>query len=365
MIPAYIDQIDADWLSSALSVRRPGTRVEKLEQVSGRQGAGNKLWFRAEYREPSGLPDTFVVKGGFTSRDPDEFTVEWEALTRGLNAAEARFYRDYAGSVTGSAAVSAGLEAPACYYAGIDADTGRAAIVLEDLTATGVRFGAFDQPLDRDTAALVLEQLALLHATWWGDPVLDGPTLADPLVEGNGLLHYFITEQNWDEQMARPRGTRVPAELRDHGRVVAAVRAMWERQFDGPLCALHGDPHIGNLYFRPDGRAGLLDWQVFCRGTFATDVAYFVGGALTTADRREHERDLLRHYLERLAGHGVEVPCEDEAWNRYRERLFHGFLNVLTPADGIQSEEYNATMGERFATAIVDLDAFAAVRRPR
>lgn len=361
MIPEYIDQVDAGWLSYALSVRRPGTRIEKLEQVADRPGAGNKLWFRAEYREPTDLPDTLVVKGGFTGRDPDGFTVAWEAMTRGLNAAEARFYRDYAASD----AVPSALEIPACYYAGIDADTGRAAVVLEDLSTTGVRFGAFDEPLDRDTAALVLEQLAMVHAAWWADPVLDGPTLADPLVEGDGLLHHFITEANWDEQMARPRGTRVPPELRDHGQVTAAVRAMWERQFDGPLCALHGDPHIGNLYFRPDGRVGLLDWQVFCRGTFATDVAYFIGGALSIPDRREYERDLLRHYLECLAGHGVDAPSEGDCWNRYRERLFHGLLNLLTPADGIQSEEYNATMGERFATAIVDLDAFEAVRRPR
>ncbi|HTK65817.1 MAG TPA: phosphotransferase [Pseudonocardia sp.] len=360
MIPEYVDQVDADWLSDALSVRRPGTRVEKLEQVSDRPGAGNKLWCRVGYREPTDLPDTFVVKGGFTRRDPDEFTVAWEAMTRGLNAAEARFYRDFAASD----AAPHELEIPACYYAGTD-DTGRAAVVLEDLTATGVSFGAFDRPLDRDTAALVLEQLALVHAAWWADPVLDGPRLADPLVEGNGLLHYFITGSNWDEQMSRPRGARVPPELRDHGKVVAAVRAMWERQFDGPLCTLHGDPHIGNLYFRTDGRVGLLDWQVFCRGTFATDVAYFIAGALSTGERRAHERDLLRHYLACLAALGVDAPSEADAWDRYRERLFHGFLNLLTPADGIQSEEYNATMGERFATAIVDLDAFEAVRRPR
>jgi hypothetical protein len=355
-IPEYVDQIDAEWVSAALSRRWPGTVVTGLEQVGTRPGAGHKLFLRATYADPTGRPETFVVKGGFVPRDPDEFTVAWEAMTRRLNAAEARFYRDFADG--------SGVESPACHFAGLDPESGRGAVILEDLTASGVRFGAFDTPLTPDTAADVLGQLAALHARWWGHPVLDGPDLTDPLVERNGLLHWFITEENWNAQLSRPRGARVPVELQDRGRVVDAVHAMWAAQFDPPLTALHGDPHIGNLYFRPDGRTGLLDWQVFSRGTWAVDVAYFVAGALDTADRRVHERALLGHYLQVLAGHGVDPPDPETAWAAYRRRLFHGFLNFLTPADGIQSEDYNATMGERFATAILDLDSFDAVRSP-
>lgn len=352
-IPEYLDQVDAEWVSAALSVRRPGTVVEKLEQVGARPGAGNKLFLRATYRDAGGLPETFVVKGGFLPRRPDEFALAWEGMTRRLNAAEARFYRDFA--------AESAVEVPVCHFADLDADPGRGAVILEDLTASGSTFGAFDAPLTPDAAADVLGQLARLHARWWGHPVLDGPDLVDPLVERNGMLHWFITEENWNAQLSRPRGERVPEQLRDRDRVVAAVHAMWAAQFTPPLTALHGDPHIGNLYFRPDGRTGLLDWQVFSRGVWAVDVAYFVAGALSTPDRRAHERALLGHYLDVLRGHGVDAPAPEQAWTAYRQRLFHGFLNFLTPADGIQSEEYNATMGERFAVAILDLDSLDAV----
>src|SRR5581483_4733829 len=278
-------------------------------------------------------------------------TITWESLTRGLNAAEARFYRDFAREVD--------IEVPTCYFADIDPDSGRSAAVQ------GARFGAYDEPLRPDAAAAVLANLANLHSQFWGDPVLDGPLLKDPLVEdspdGAGMLHHFISEDNWNDQMSRPKADRIPEQLRDRATMVGAITAMWGRQFDAPLTTLHGDPHIGNLYFRPDGRPGLLDWQVFCRGIWATDVAYFMAGAMDPADRRTHERDLLRHYLQLLAADdGPEVAFED-AWTRYRERMFHGFMNILTPPDVTQTEEYNATMSGRFCAAILELDSFGAL----
>jgi hypothetical protein len=347
--------LDAAWLTAALDERHPGTVVESAEQANARRGAGTKLFLRLTYqRNPSGLPEHVVVKSGLVPRDPDEFTVVWEAMTRRLNAAEARFYRDFAGAT--------GMEVPTCYHADIDEATGRSAVIMEDLA--GCRFGAFDEPLGADAAATVLSDLARLHARYWADPILDGPTLADPLVEDHGMLHHFIAEANWAEQMSRPRAAGIPEPLHDRDRVVTAIHAMWALQFTPPLTALHGDPHIGNLYFRPDGTPGLLDWQVFSRGIWVTDVAYFLVGALDTGARRAHERDLLRHYLAELAAHGGPALSPDAAWTAYRQRMFHGFMNILTPADASQTEEYNAAMGGRFAAAIADLDSFGALGLP-
>lgn len=356
MIPTYIDEVDAAWLERALVENHPGTQVSSAEPSGGRPGAASKLFFTMAYDEVGvghGLPPSLVVKGGFTPRDPDEFTRAWTAMTQGLNLAEARFYRDFATQVD--------LEIPRCYFADLDEDAGRSVVVLEDLRLAGATFGAFDEPLTPDEAAGVLEQLAVLHSRWWADPFLDGGLLPDPLVEGAGLLHNFLTEQNWQDQLSRPRGAHVPAVLQDRQRVTDAVHAMWALQFEAPLCTLHGDPHIGNLYRRPGVGPGLLDWQVFCRGRWVTDVAYFLVGALDVETRRAHEQDLLRHYLTFLRGRGVDPGTWDEAWTGYRQRLFHGFLNFLTPADGIQSEAYNTVVGGRFATAILDLDAFAAL----
>jgi hypothetical protein len=122
-------------------------------------------------------------------------------------------------------------------------------LVLEDLGNRGqVDFGTFDRPLDADTLAGVLDALATLHAARWDDPDLARRPLSDGMLDG-GMLDGFLSEVNWDQQMARPRGNRVPAELTDHRRVTSAIRRAWRAKRGGPASLFHGDPHIGNYFF--------------------------------------------------------------------------------------------------------------------
>src|SRR3546814_9190384 len=87
------------------------------------------------------------------------------------------------------------------------------------------------------------------------------------------------------------------------------------------LTLLHGDTHLGNIYLLPDGRAGLLDWQLVVRGHHMHDVNYIVTTALSIGDRRNHERDLLAYYLDRLKAHGVAAaPDLEESWTEYKRR---------------------------------------------
>src|SRR3546814_4799515 len=91
------------------------------------------------------------------------------------------------------------------------------------------------------------------------------------------------------------------------------------------LTLLHGDTHLGNIYLLPDGRAGLLDWQLVVRGHHMHDVNYIVTTALSIGDRRNHERDLLAYYLDRLKAHGVAAaPDFEESWNEYKRCLVWG-----------------------------------------
>ncbi len=94
------------------------------------------------------------------------------------------------------------------------------------------------------------------------------------------------------------------------------------------------------------------------RGSWAVDVTYFLGGALSVEDRRANERDLLRHYLDVLASYGVDAPTFDEAWHPYRQHLWHGFMWWSLE---MQPDATSRAYGERFATAVMDLDAVAAI----
>ncbi|BBU21131.1 hypothetical protein MYXE_09200 [Mycobacterium xenopi] len=80
------------------------------------------------------------------------------------------------------------------------------------------------------------------------------------------------------------RGTRSPIAL-DRPETTAAVRAVaakldahadtYYQEFESsPLTLLHCDSHLGNTASMPDGRSGLLDWQVVWRGPGLREVTY-------------------------------------------------------------------------------------------
>ncbi len=58
-------------------------------------------------------------------------------------------------------------------------------------------------------------------------------------------------------------------------------------------------------YVLPDGSAGLYDWQLTLRASWARDVAYILGTSLDPAARLEHEQELLEEYLDNLRASGV------------------------------------------------------------
>ncbi len=64
----------------------------------------------------------------------------------------------------------------------------------------------------------------------------------------------------------------------------------------GPTTLIHGDPHIGNVFFDGDV-VGFLDWGIISWFSPMRDVSYFIAMALSVEDRRAHEADLLKHYL--------------------------------------------------------------------
>ena len=72
------------------------------------------------------------------------------------------------------------------------------------------------------------------------------------------------------------------------------------RTWRAPRTVLHGDVHVGNTYFVPGQRGGVLDWQLMLHGSWVVDVGYLLTSALEPDVRARHERDLLAEYLARL-----------------------------------------------------------------
>jgi hypothetical protein len=244
---------------------------------------------------------------------------------------------------------------PMSYGSAFDPLTGRYVLVLEDLPAAECDFPDTLHPLDRDQAVLVVERLAALHATHWGRPPA---WVYTPSGDHTSLLTGALCRTSARRIAER---TGIPV---DRGRFIdenyRAVAALIDRP---PLTVMHGDAHPGNVYFR-NGEAGLLDWQAVRSGNPGRELAYTLVTGLTTADRRDCERELLDVYRRALAAGGGPDWDRDDLWHRYREGALYAYVAPLITAGmgGMQAEGIVMEGLRRGVAALDDLDTVAVLR---
>jgi aminoglycoside phosphotransferase (APT) family kinase protein len=182
---------------------------------------------------------------------------------------------------------------------------------------------------------------------------------------GNQVLKLFYS-----------RGRRDALRL-DRAEVTPAVRAVsaaldsnidaYYREFEsGPLTLLHGDSHLGNTYSMPDGRSGVLNWQVVWQGPSLRESTYWMTTSLDLDVRRHHVHDLLDRYLEGLRARGVgNVPTSDAAFQRYRlfaaEAWDATAMTIAWP--GLQAKENAEASWRRTCVAVEDLETAALLNR--
>lgn len=331
-IPEQLDEIDAAWLSAALSIVSPGTEVASLEHGSVVHGSLTKVALRCAYAaNPAGLPTTLYVKGAF-----EDHGIPVSMLSEAAFYAVARPLVD--------------VRAPACFAALHDDAQG--VVVLEDLTAAGATITDPTRGWSPDAVADGLLQLAGLHARWWGAGAVPGM----PVVAGsNALGAVLMAEGYWEACVAGPAGARLPERFVDRRTVAPWIQSLWMLDTQPPRCFLHGDAHLGNTYVDAGGRPGFLDWGGVTAGHWAREVCYFLAGALTPDDRRTNETDLLRLYLDALGTEVHDTPSWEEAWLDYRRHLLHGLLWFLCPPEMQPIEVIDANV-QRFSAACIDHD---------
>jgi aminoglycoside/choline kinase family phosphotransferase len=266
---------------------------------------------------------------------------------------EARFYASLASLLP--------IRVPAVHVAEHDSG-GAFVLLLEDLAASGcaVSDGTWGAP--PDAAALALEDLAALHVRF-EDPTrraAEAPwvRVSRPSTSyGGPMLRYGI---------AHHRDLLTDAFVAVAELYLAHHQRLQELWHAGPQTVIHGDPHIGNLFFDEE-RVGFLDWGIVNINTPMRDVSYFLTMGMSVADRRAYERDLLRHYLQvRRAAGGVEISF-DEAWRAHRVHAAYtvpACCQVVTfPADASPRRQvFAAAFLARAQAAIDDLESCDAIR---
>jgi hypothetical protein len=353
-VPGSLDELlSPEWLSLALGEQFPGIHVTKVIRGPVISRVSTNLRFRIECAGgvPDGLSPDLCAKCYFSESG-------WPGRRTGI--IEASFYRDLAART--------GVRTLRSRYADVHPETGHGIVITEDVVAQGGTFLDARSPYTPDQAADSLRQFALLHAATWCDPIAHTAPWLAPRIEAR-TVHRGIPQisANFD---SADLGPGVPAEVRDAGRLHASFCELAGLTFDTrPWTVVHGDAHIGNLYVDSSGRPSLLDWQLIQRGPWYLDVGYHIASALTVADRRAREDDLLRHYLDELKaanaarGTAITLPTQAEVLLGYRLGILYGFYHwgITVMVD----RPITGALLHRLGTAAADHDAYAAVADAR
>jgi Phosphotransferase enzyme family len=338
--PAVIrapDELEPGWLARALGTGPVGSfEVERIG--TGQMSQTYRVSLSYEDAERAG-PGTVVLKVAAA-----DATSRATGVGMGIYEREVRFYQELAPRIGGPIAT--------CHLAVHDPSEGWFTLLLEDVGPAEQGDQIAGCSVDR--ALLAMHELARLHAPVLGDPALAvTPWLNQPSPVNQALVSQLL-----------------PAFLERYGEWIAPEhRALCERfaaSLDGwlaerrpPLGLVHGDFRLDNLLFGEEGSPKALtvvDWQTVSWGAAMADAAYFLGGGLTVEDRRAHEEELLRGYLDELAALGVEPPDWDEAWHRYTVGFAWGyFLWVITR---ISSRAVVLIHLPRLGAALTDHDTF-------
>src|SRR5262249_42934350 len=156
-------------------------------------GTATKLRLTMDYNEigrAAGLPPSMCLKIGL---NPAHLKV-----SSAIYAAEGRFYNEFAPSIPA-------LTLPRCYSATTDRETGQSTIFLEDLSLRGAAFGDIrNGPVCLEVIRKLVDWLALLHARYWEDPVLDSLTAwATDRLEA--WMEWVMEPTWWNSYVTGPR----------------------------------------------------------------------------------------------------------------------------------------------------------------
>lgn len=334
------------WLAAKMRVAPECIAGAHIEEVH--TGTASRSRLHIGYTGDPVGPTSLFIK----SRAPDFGSVLFGVLFD-LGGNEVNFYR--------SLRSESPVKSPEVFHC--EGGSSDYVMLLEDLTDQDCSFRDLASKCTADEARLVVTMLARLHAAFWESARFH-----------TDLAWVKRYETNRDHRMLDlVRRVAVPIAFEKYGDVLPdEIRAVVPHLMDnylrleeewarGPRTLLHGDAHLGNIYFQA-GEAGLLDWQVCQFGQGMRDVTYFLVNSLAEKIRLEHQESLIRHYLVTLAEHGATLDF-DTAWRQYRLQSVYAWIaGVVTAPSNFQPDTVVVAGLSRACKAILDLDAIELIR---
>lgn len=353
--PVHARDVTRRFLARALAERYPGIEVRDLEVLDHHSGTTSRARIRIDARaEGTGAkpPDTLFLK-----LTPHAVAQKLFVTATGIGRNELRFYRELRSRLPVRAPDVHGL-------ASLPGDR-HFVLILEDLAASGVRLSDLGIRATLEDAERVVDALAALHACFW-----EGGRIPSWVPRYETRRRSMAWERFMTGRMIglcrRRYEAGLPAGFGEIGRICVDERdrleALWAR---GPRTLLHGDCHLGNLFFE-GRRVGFFDWQVCAYAPGMRDVSYFLCNSLPMELRRAHERTLIERYLAALDVEGTPPPPFEEAWRQHRLFALYAWIAAaFTTAAGsqLQPREIAEAGLQRATWACIELESVACARR--
>lgn len=365
-LPVGPEGLTLELLDTVLQAQVPGAALSTFRVLdahlwgSGEASSAGRVDIEVEYTadSPPGLPRRLVAK--IARIDPDDTPARRQS--RGaLYANEVDVYTRFDPARL--------VEAPRVLGGTYDPESHHFLLLLEDLRARGVSFANVTVPTSLERMQSLLEQLAKLHATYWNSAALS-TSLAWMEHHTRGRLHHMFNTPEiapaaiaWLVEHVQFKREMVERLGQTADSLFQQFQRVQRHQAGLPRTVCHGDTHIGNTYILPDGRGGLIDWQLTSVGFCMHDVSYLLGSGLSVEQRRLRERELLDFYREKLREHGVaEVPATNVLWDEYRRAMVWGvYIGWLTTPVVNYGWEITVMNHLRIMTAYEDLETAGAI----
>jgi tRNA A-37 threonylcarbamoyl transferase component Bud32 len=337
--PVAPDQLSAEWLTKAL-----GFPVTDFDIAPLGEGVGiMALVSRVRVRSPDRAPVSVIVK--FPSPSADNRAV---AHTYDMYGKEVRFYQKIAPAIS--------MRTPACHYAAFDPTNDDFVLVMEDVGH--MRIGDQVAGCTLEEAKRVLSAVAALHAEGWQPDHIEGLASHNNPAQRDGMIGGW--QVGWPVVKERFPDLIPPAALATGDRMPDAVGRLLEEMCREPVCLIHTDVRLDNVFFGDD-EIVFVDWQAVCTSAPEQDVAYFVTQSVAPEVRAQD--DLVKFYHGELTGHGIDYSL-DRCRERYRVSALYLLCFAVVIAGTLDlANERGARLGRtllRNAFAALDeMDAFA------
>ncbi|MBE1548633.1 hypothetical protein GGC64_002657 [Mycobacterium sp. OAS707] len=338
--------LTAEWLTTALGVPVSDFAFERIG--TGQMSECYRV--ALSYADGADGPKSVVLKVAAT-----DAVSRQTGLALGLYEREVRFYTDIAPGIDGPIAP--------CHHAAFNTDTGAFHLLLGDagpaVVGDEIRGATVEQ------AKLALSELGRVHAPLLGDAAM---AKADWLNRQSPMNQALIA-QLYAGFVDRYRDRIAPAHRDVCERLVASFDAYVasESAPERPHGLVHGDYRLDNMLFGEQGAdrpLTVVDWQTVAWGPAMTDVAYFLGCALSDEPRRDHYDALLRAYHDRL---GALISLDDVREGVRRQSFFGVMMAIVSSmlvARTERGDDMFMVMLERHCQHVLDCDALANLPEP-